>query len=84
MAAIDLKVILGTSVKTATVTPSDSAALPFAPRAVRCDSAGNLAVEYADGSTETIPFAAGETQYIQPTLIKTTGTTVSGTITIYL
>jgi len=53
-------------------------------RAVRCESAGDLAVKRAsDGVTVILPFSAGETQPLQITGVVASGSTTAGRITVY-
>ena len=69
--------------KTKSVTPSDSVNLDE-HRSIRVAGAGNLALEFEDGTTDTITgILAGETLPIGCRKIKATGTTCTG-ITIYL
>lgn len=69
--------------KTMAVTPSDSVNLDE-HRSIRVAGAGNLAMEFEDGTTDTITgVLAGETLPVGCRKILATGTTCTG-ITIYL
>jgi hypothetical protein len=67
-------------------TPSDSADLAHASRAVRCATGGNLKVTTRGGETLIIPtVVAGETLPLRVTRIWSTNTTANtaGDITVY-
>lgn len=61
------------------ITPSDTADLATPIRAIRADTAGNVVVITALGTTRTMAFAAGETRTIRATRVKSTNTT-AGTL----
>jgi hypothetical protein len=60
------------------ITPSDSANLPVPVRALRANTAGNIKLVTARGSTRTCRFAAGETRLIAATKVFQTDTTCTG------
>lgn len=59
-------------------TPSDTVLLPSGVRGVIVGTAGNVAIEWADGSEDVLPLAA-ETYYglDRPRKIKAAGTTAT-------
>ena len=61
-----------------TITPSDSADLAIATRAIRASGAGNIVIIGQDGVTATCAFIAGETRAIRATRVNSTNTTATG------
>lgn len=64
---------------TVAVTPSDSTDLPLgATRAILLGVDGNIAVDYPNGTSDTIYLIAGVVHPIQVLRVKSTGTTATG------
>lgn len=60
------------------ITPSDSADLARAVRAIRVTTAGNVRLVAADGVACTCAFQAGETRAIRAIAVRSTLTTATG------
>lgn len=59
------------------IVPSDSADLPHVTREVHAVTAGNVAAVWSDGSTITLPVAAGERLSWSLVRVLATGTTAT-------
>lgn len=69
---------------TKAVTPNDSADLPGgATRAIMVGEAGDVAVTYVNGATDTIYLLAGIVHPIQVARVRSTGTTATGVKACY-
>jgi len=64
--------------KSAAWTPSDTTFLPAGVRGIIIGTAGDVAIEYADGSEDVLPFDARAYYGLdRPRKIKATGTTAT-------
>ena len=70
--------IIGPYTKGTDITPSDSADLPFLPRAITCQVAGLVKLQWADGTTSVHSLAVGREFRCRPTRIHSTTTTATG------
>lgn len=70
--------ILGPFTKGTDITPSDSADLPFLPRAITCRVAGLVQLQWQDGSTSVHSLAVGIPFWCRPARIYATTTTATG------
>ena len=60
------------------ITPSDSALLPVAVRALRANGAGTIQVLTRANNTQVMNFAAGETRVVRVLQVFVTNTTATG------
>lgn len=68
--------------KTKPITPHDTNVLPLTC-GLTVDNAGNVAMTFQDGSTDTLYLAAGIAHSYRVTQVKNTGTTAAGIHAIY-
>ena len=68
----------------AVVAFSDAVELDPKPKALRCQAAGDIALEGDDGVVAIFTVAAGEVLEVRPVKVKATGTTVAaGSVIAY-
>jgi hypothetical protein len=70
--------ITGPLVEWYSITPHDTNALAFVPRAISVDVAGNVVIVSATGATKTLAMNAGDLFPCRPVRINATGTTATG------
>lgn len=65
------------------ITPNDTTILSPMTRQIQATTAGNIAIVFADATTLTVPFAAGEVRSMRAQQVLATGTTATGILGFY-